>query len=321
MIEPIRELLDAGVQSDVIEKDERWALILREEIKTASVKLNATLTRTHDRHTRLLETLTDVFYEVDAEGRFVFVSPAITGLLGYTPEELTGAPFSKLIPPDQFDRARHRINDRRTGPRAARRVLVEMLKKAQPSEPDLVRVQAEVSAKGIKLNPFEYPQLHYVNAVSNLNLGKLEDADGDKRLRARATGAASLSDDELKFRVAGIREAFEECGVLLAHKRGQKPLIGAADLKPIEEKWRKKLSDDEASIVDLVEAEDLEIATDLMVPFAHWITPTFVPKRFDTWFYVALAPDDQEAAHDGSEHTESLWVDPAEAVAMAVCSK
>lgn len=45
MIEPIRELLDAGVQSDAAEKDERWALILREEIKTASVRVNATLTR------------------------------------------------------------------------------------------------------------------------------------------------------------------------------------------------------------------------------------------------------------------------------------
>ena len=45
MIEPIRDLLDAGVQSDVMEKDERWALILKEEIKTAEVALNATLTR------------------------------------------------------------------------------------------------------------------------------------------------------------------------------------------------------------------------------------------------------------------------------------
>ncbi len=45
MIEPIRELLDAGVQSDVMEKDERWAVILREEIKTAEVALNATLAR------------------------------------------------------------------------------------------------------------------------------------------------------------------------------------------------------------------------------------------------------------------------------------
>jgi len=111
--------------------------------------LRATFTHIHNRHTRLLEMLTDVVYEVDAEGRFVFVSPAITPLLGYTPEELTGAPFSKLIPPDQLDRARHRINDRRTGPRAARRVLLELLRKPQTAEPDLARVQAEVSAKGL----------------------------------------------------------------------------------------------------------------------------------------------------------------------------
>ncbi|MEX2482658.1 MAG: flagellar motor switch protein FliM [Gammaproteobacteria bacterium] len=45
MIEPIRELLDAGVQSDVTERDERWSQIMREEIKGAAVNLNATLTR------------------------------------------------------------------------------------------------------------------------------------------------------------------------------------------------------------------------------------------------------------------------------------
>ncbi len=44
MLEPIRELLDAGVQSDVTEKDERWAISLREDIKSAEVTLNANLT-------------------------------------------------------------------------------------------------------------------------------------------------------------------------------------------------------------------------------------------------------------------------------------
>lgn len=46
MIEPIRELLDAGMQSDASEKDERWSQIMREEIKSARVNLNATLART-----------------------------------------------------------------------------------------------------------------------------------------------------------------------------------------------------------------------------------------------------------------------------------
>lgn len=151
--------------------------------------------------------------------------------------------------------------------------------------------------------------------------GKLEDADGDKRLRARSGGPDRISDDELKFRIAGVREAFEECGVLLARKRGQKALIAAADLKPIEDRWRAKLAKDEASILDLVEAEDLELATELMTPFAHWITPTFVPKRFDTWFFLAEAPEDQVALHDGSESTDSVWIGAQEAIDEAMAGR
>jgi 8-oxo-dGTP pyrophosphatase MutT (NUDIX family) len=161
------------------------------------------------------------------------------------------------------------------------------------------------------LEVFMVVRHHQIDAFSGALVfpgGKLEEADGDRRLRARATGAAALGDEELKFRIAGIREAFEECGILLAHRRGQKPLIGAGELKPIEDRWRKKLADDQASIVDLVEAEDLELATEFMTPFAHWITPTFAPKRFDTWFFLAQAPEDQVALHDGSESVDSIWI-------------
>lgn len=192
--------------------------------------------------------------------------------------------------------------------------MTEAKKAPPPARPATTVLLLRPSKRGnpsSDLEVFMVVRHHQIDAFSGALVfpgGKLEDADGDKRLRARATGAASLSDDELKFRIAGIREAFEECGVLLAHKRGQKVLIGAAELKPIEDKWRKKLSDDEASIVDLVEAEDLELATDLMTPYAHWITPTFAPKRFDTWFFLAEAPQDQVALHDGSESTDSVWI-------------
>src|SRR5258708_24640327 len=70
--------------------------------------------------------------------------------------------------------------------------------------------------------------------------GKLEDADGDPRLRARCGGAEKFSDDELKFRVAGVREAFEECGVLLARNRGQRARVAGAELKGIEAPCRDK---------------------------------------------------------------------------------
>ncbi|MBS0224353.1 MAG: NUDIX hydrolase [Proteobacteria bacterium] len=151
--------------------------------------------------------------------------------------------------------------------------------------------------------------------------GKLEAADGDPRLSAHCGGADGLTGEELKFRVAGVREAFEECGVLLARKPGQQALIGAGDLKGIEVRWRAKLAKDEASIVDLVEAEQLELATDLMTPFAHWITPTFAPKRFDTWFFLAEAPQDQIALHDGSESVDSVWIGAQEAIDEAKAGK
>jgi 8-oxo-dGTP pyrophosphatase MutT (NUDIX family) len=151
--------------------------------------------------------------------------------------------------------------------------------------------------------------------------GKLEEADGDPRLRARCGGADKISAGELKFRVAGVREAFEECGILLARKPGQRAVVGATDLKGIEERWRAKLTKDEASIVDLIEAEDLELATELMTPYAHWITPTFAPKRFDTWFFLAEAPEDQIALHDGSESVDSVWIGAQAAIDEAASGK
>ena len=174
------------------------------------------------------------------------------------------------------------------------------------------------------LEVFRVVRHHQIDSFSGALVcpgGKLEEADGDKALRARCGGADKIDDAELKFRVAGVREAFEECGVLLARKRGQRALIAAADLKAIETRWRAKLAKDEASIVDMVEAEDLEIATELMTPYAHWITPTFVPKRFDTWFFLAEAPEDQVALHDGSESTDSVWIGPQEAIDEAKTGK
>jgi len=177
---------------------------------------------------------------------------------------------------------------------------------------------------GSALEVFMVVRHHQIDSFSGALVfpgGKLEEADGDKALRARCGGADKIDDAELKFRVAGVREAFEECGVLLARKRGQRALIAAADLKAIEARWRAKLAKDEASIVDMVEAEDLEIATELMTPYAHWITPTFVPKRFDTWFFLAEAPEDQVALHDGSESTDSVWIGPQEAIDEAKTGK
>ena len=60
----------------------------------------------------------------------------------------------------------------------------------------------------------------------------------------------------------------------------------------------------------MLDREDLVIdATDLRV-FAHWLTPTGAPRRYDTWFFVARAPEGQDGAHDDGELVASEWVRP-----------
>ena len=51
-----------------------------------------------------------------------------------------------------------------------------------------------------------------------------------------------------------------------------------------------------------------------LVPFSHWITPEAAPVRFDTWFYLALAPPHCRPAPDGSETVESAWWEPEAAL-------
>ena len=51
-----------------------------------------------------------------------------------------------------------------------------------------------------------------------------------------------------------------------------------------------------------------------LVPFARWITPPEVSIRFDTWFFLARAPDGQEADPDGQEVVDARWFEPARAL-------
>ena len=133
--------------------------------------------------------------------------------------------------------------------------------------------------------------------------GKVDPADADPRLRARCGEALASDEAGRMLRVAAIRETFEECGVLLARTRGAARLI---DSPAAGEKF-----------ADLVERDDLLLATDCLVPFAHWITPAIVPKRFDTHFFMAAAPEHQLAVHDGHESVDSVWISPRAALADA----
>jgi len=106
-------------------------------------------------------------------------------------------------------------------------------------------------------------------------------------------------DAEKAARIAAIRETYEECGVLLARGRDAGPVA---------------LSEDRPPFYQRLEAESLTPTLDALTLFAHWITPTILPRRFDTRFYIVEAPANQAAAHDGGEAVDSVWIEPQRAL-------
>lgn len=166
-----------------------------------------------------------------------------------------------------------------------------------------------------------HQQIDFASGALVFPGGKLATGDSDPRLPALCSGAAGLSTEQLALRVAAIREAFEESGVLLARQRGATRMIGPELIDVLGSQYRKALDSGAVGIADMLEREGLELACDALAPFAHWITPTFMPKRFDTHFFLAVAPTEQVAGHDGREMVDSVWLRPDVALAEAAAGK
>jgi 8-oxo-dGTP pyrophosphatase MutT (NUDIX family) len=140
--------------------------------------------------------------------------------------------------------------------------------------------------------------------------GKLDDADCSDEARALLSAPAETLRERLGerlpaqraagFFVAAIRETFEEAGLLLGRL--------AAGRETGEARAALAQGADFASLVEQLDAEAL-------VPWVRWVTPEASPKRFDARFFVARAPQGQDARVDGHEATEGLWLAPAEALA------
>lgn len=191
------------------------------------------------------------------------------------------------------------------------------------TEPVIPRLSATVllardGGEGVEI--FMVVRHHQIDFASGALVfpgGSLDVSDRDPRIRNLADGAEGLSDDNLALRVAAARESFEECGVLLARDNDTGLIVGGARASHLGETYRTPLEANEIGMADVMEAEGLRLALDELVPFAHWITPIGLPKRFDTQFFLARAPNDHALAHDGSEAVDSVWITPSQALADA----
>jgi 8-oxo-dGTP pyrophosphatase MutT (NUDIX family) len=130
--------------------------------------------------------------------------------------------------------------------------------------------------------------------------------------------AGLLSADEKLAKAlvcAAVRETFEESGVLLAG-----PDAGAVVDDTTGEGWesdRLALIDRSLSFASMLDRRGLVLRADLLRPWAHWITPEFEPKRFDTRFFVAALPPGQRTRDVGGEADRVAWARPQDALAAA----
>ena len=128
----------------------------------------------------------------------------------------------------------------------------------------------------------------------------------DEEVWARRMGTSA--DVARRVVTAAARELFEECGVLLAGDER-----GVCSLDASEPAWaeeRRRLVSHETSLADVLKRHGLALRADLLGLRSHWLTPEFEPRRYDTYFFAALAPTGQEPDSRTSEADRAGWVDP-----------
>jgi len=115
--------------------------------------------------------------------------------------------------------------------------------------------------------------------------------------------------------IAGIRELFEEVGVLLCEAQSGEPI------EVLDEVTKTKFETKRQAIVrrklgfgEFLESEGLWCDLSRIIYFFHRVTPEFYPMRFDTRFYLAPLPAHQAPLSRSEEVTHSMWIRPAEAL-------
>ena len=147
--------------------------------------------------------------------------------------------------------------------------------------------------------------LALVPDAARLACHRLRDLDGNALPAQTCLGLA----------MAAARETFEETGVLLA-TTAEGHHCGRERLARLHDRQRAIVSQPELFATSLQE-ELLQVDVRRLVYWSHWITPSVVPKRFDTRFFLASLPPEQHASVDNIEATELCWMSAAEFIAAA----
>ncbi len=143
--------------------------------------------------------------------------------------------------------------------------------------------------------------------VAQLLTRGLNDADASRRLDLAMGGLA--------YYVACLRELFEEAGLLIACTPAGEPVFfsGESTIARMAA-HRRDVNAGTLGFVAMMRQEGLFLDLRGLEYIAHWITPIGQSRRFDTRFFVALAPEGQTATHDAGETVADRWIRPKDAL-------
>ena len=146
--------------------------------------------------------------------------------------------------------------------------------------------------------------------------GGVDPTDRPETVRRDWGERLGLPDDAARAVVgAAVRELFEEAGVLLAGT--EQATLGDVSA-PDWEADRAAVQRRELTMTELLDRRGLRLRDDLLFPWSRWVTPEFEPKRFDTWFFVALLPEAQTARNVSGEADRVVWLGPQAANGLAM---
>jgi 8-oxo-dGTP pyrophosphatase MutT (NUDIX family) len=134
----------------------------------------------------------------------------------------------------------------------------------------------------------------------------LTDAEASRRLALESGGLA--------YYVACLRELFEEAGLLIACDPQGTPIHLSDESTHRLAASRREVNAGTLDFVAMMAREEFLLDLRGLEYVAHWVTPVGPPRRFDTRFFVALAPGDQVATHDAGETVADQWIRPTDAL-------
>ncbi|UPT61142.1 MAG: NUDIX domain-containing protein [Hyphomonadaceae bacterium JAD_PAG50586_4] len=185
---------------------------------------------------------------------------------------------------------------------------------AEPADPKpsatilLLRDAPEFQVLMVK----RHHQIDFASGALVFPGGKIHQSDDDAAWADHVVGWEHFDPIQRALRIGAIRESFEEAGILAADNRDGTPFAAVCEVDV-----RASVDRGETPFLNVVRDLGVRLRLDSLWVFARWITPTMMPKRFDTWFYVMHAPPEQVAACDGRETVDAEWIAPSEAVRLA----